>query len=427
MERRQTSGRGFDSRHFHHIMVLGLDKVGLFHRLEGEMLYEDQNVRVWASDLDPKALLQAQMTARVPVVTLPVGLMPDAHVGLGATVGSVVPTEGAIMPSCVGVDIGCGVIGAKTNLTAFDLPDDLTPMLPKLKVVVPAGVGKGHDPNTRPLDIVHKVNAWLEAHHPRTELDERQQHTAWSQMGSLGSGNHFLEFSLDDEDNVWAVIHSGSRGIGNQLARLHIAKAKEQTKKGGYGLENDDLAWLVEGTPEFEHYREDLFWAQNYALANREIMMDGALKVLFDFVGKGQEQDRINCHHNYVAEETHYGKDVYVTRKGAISAQKGELGIIPGSMANGCYVTRGKGEALAYNTSSHGAGRRLSRGQAKRELDVESLNTAMKGRAWLADDAESLLDEHPEAYKDLEQVMADQADLTEPVTFLRAVLNFKGV
>jgi tRNA-splicing ligase RtcB len=232
---------------------------------------------------------------------------------------------------------------------------------------------------------------------------------------------------VDDEDHVWVVIHSGSRGIGNQLARIHINAAKEQTRKRGYGLEDEDLAWLEEGTPEFDHYQADLFWAQRYALANREIMMDGALGVLFSHVGKGQEVERINCHHNYVSKEVHDGEEVWVTRKGAISAKEGELGIIAGSMANGCYVTRGVGNPLSFNTSSHGAGRRLSRGQAKRELDVESLNKAMEGRAWLKDDAESLLDEHPEAYKDLNQVMEDQADLTQPVTFLEAVLNFKGV
>lgn len=391
------------------------------------MLYEDQNVRVWASDLDPQALMQAQMTARVPIVAFPVGLMPDAHVGMGATVGSVVVTEGAIMPSCVGVDIGCGVIGVRTSLTEGDLPSDLSPMLPSLKIAVPAGVGKGHDPSLRPLSITHKVDSWLRGTRPRTELDDRQRTTAWSQMGSLGSGNHFLEVSIADDRAVWVVIHSGSRGIGNQLARFHIDKAKEQTKKRGYGLEDPDLAWLEEGTLEFKHYQEDLFWAQDYALANREFMMEGALTTLFNFVNKGWEVDRINCHHNYVAREEHGGKMTWVTRKGAISARKDELGIVPGSMADGCYVTSGLGNELSYNTSSHGAGRRLSRGQAKRELTVESLNEAMQGRTWLADDALSLLDEHPDAYKNLDQVMADQADLTEPVTFLRAVLNFKGV
>lgn len=391
------------------------------------MLYESESVRVWASDLDPGALLQAQRTARSPVVTLPVALMPDAHIGRGATVGSVVPTEGAIIPACVGVDLGCGVIGAKTSLTASDLPEDLQPMIPQLIKAVPAGVGKGFDANDRPLRSVHAANAWLNHNKPFTELDKRQQEKAWAQFGSLGSGNHFLEFSLDDSDNVWAVIHSGSRGIGNELATNHIRAAVEQTKKTGYGVEDPDLSWLSEDTPEFEHYLGDLYWSQNYALANREAMMTEALSVLFAFVGKGLEQERINCHHNYVSREVHVNREVWLTRKGAISAKAGEWGIIPGSMADGCFVVRGLGNPLSYNTSSHGAGRRLARNAAKRELTAESLTERMAGKAWLRDDAQSLVDEHPDAYKDLKQVMDDQIDLTQPVTFLHAVLNFKGV
>lgn len=391
------------------------------------MLFEDQNVRVWASDLDPNALLQAQRTARSPVVTLPVALMPDAHVGAGSTVGSVVATEGAIIPACVGVDLGCGVIGAKTSLTAGDLPDDLQPMIPQLVKAVPAGVGKGFDANQRPLRSVHAANTWLEANKPFTVLDKQQKEKAWAQFGSLGSGNHFLEISLDDSDNVWAVIHSGSRGIGNELATNHIRAAIAQTKTTGYGVEDPSLSWLSEGTPEFDHYKGDLYWAQNYALANRESMMTEALAVLFAFVGKGLEQERINCHHNYVARETYEGREVWLTRKGAISAKTDEWGIIPGSMADGCFVVRGLGNELSYCTSSHGAGRRLARNQAKRELTAESLTERMAGKAWLRDDAQSLVDEHPDAYKDLKTVMNDQIDLTSPVTFLSAVLNFKGV
>lgn len=390
------------------------------------MLYEDQNVRVWASDLDPAALLQAQRTARSPVVTLPVALMPDAHVGRGATVGSVVPTERAIIPACVGVDLGCGVIGAKTDLKAHHLPDDLQPMIPQLLKAVPAGVGKGHT-EERPLRAVHAANAWLNNNVPFTQLDKRQKEKAWSQFGSLGSGNHFLEVSLDDSNNVWVVIHSGSRGIGNELATNHIKAAVEQTKKSGYGVEDPDLSWLADGTPESEHYLGDLFWAQDYALANREAMMTEALSVLFGFIGHGREQERINCHHNYVMREVHEGKRVWLTRKGAISAKAGEWGIIPGSMADGCFVVRGLGNPLSYNTSSHGAGRRLARNAAKRELTAESLTERMAGKAWLRDDAQSLVDEHPDAYKSLKTVMDDQADLTQPVTFLNSVLNFKGV
>lgn len=393
------------------------------------MLYERNNVRVWASELDPAAFLQAERMARVPIVAAPIGIMPDGHLGLGAVVGSVVVTKGGIMPSCVGVDLGCGVIAAKTSLDSSDLPENLSSILPELAIAVPAGVGKGHDPNNRPAKAIRFIDSWLSEHQPQTELDQSQKAVAWSQLGTLGSGNHFLEVCVDDSENVWVTVHSGSRGIGNQLARLHIEKAKEQTRAAGVTLEDPDLAWLQEGTPEFEHYKNDFLWAQDYALANRELMIQGALDVLFEFVGKGQEIERIQCHHNYIAEEVvdELGTTAWVTRKGAISAKTGQLGIVPGSMADGSYVTRGLGNPLSFNTSSHGAGRRLSRGVAKRTLSVETLRNRMSGVAWLESDAEALLDEHPEAYKDLGSVMADQADLTEPVTFLRAALNYKGL
>lgn len=390
------------------------------------MQYEDQNVRVWASDLDPNALLQAQRTARLRIVTAPLALMPDAHVGMGATVGSVVPTEGAIIPSCVGVDIGCGMAAIKTDLKSSDLPDDLKPLVGIIAKAIPAGVGKGHDPNDRPLKSTHAADKWLRANTPQTVLDNSQKERAWGQFGTLGSGNHFVEVSLDEDDTVWVVLHSGSRGIGNILARGHIATAKKVAKRMEIGLEDPDLAYLLEGTPEFTHYVRDLLWAQAYARENRESMLAEAKRVFFKFVGKGREVERVNCHHNYTAQERHDGRDLWITRKGAISARKGELGIIPGSMGTDTFIVRGLGEPTSYMSSSHGAGRRLSRTQAKKQLSVESLEEAMAGKAWLDGSAKNLVDEHPDSYKDIHGVMRDQADLTETVARLDAVLNYKG-
>lgn len=390
------------------------------------MQYEDQNVRVWASDLDTQALLQAQRTARLRIVTAPLALMPDAHVGMGATVGSVVPTEGAIIPACVGVDIGCGMAAIKTDLKSEDLPDDLRPLVGIIGDAIPAGVGKGHDPNQRPLASVHAADKWLRTNTPQTNLDAGQKERAWGQFGTLGSGNHFVEVSLDDDDTVWVVLHSGSRGIGNILAHGHIATAKKVARRMELGLEDPDLAYLLEGTPEFEHYVNDLLWAQAYAKANRESMLAEAKRVFFRFVGKGREVERVNCHHNYTAQETHEGRDLWITRKGAISAREGELGIIPGSMGTDTFIVRGLGNEASYMSSSHGAGRRMSRTQAKKQLSVESLEEAMKGKAWLDDKGSSLVDEHPDSYKDIHGVMRDQADLTEAVARLRAIVNFKG-
>ncbi|MDH4307464.1 MAG: RtcB family protein [Acidimicrobiia bacterium] len=378
----------------------------------------NDKLKSWADDLDAQTLAQAQRTARLPIVIGHVALMPDAHLGLGATVGSVVPTEGAVIPACVGVDIGCGMAAVRTDLTAGDLPDDLGPLLRQIERVIPAGVGQGHD--RRPADN------WLEAHRPRTELDSKLEKKAHLQMGTLGSGNHFAEISLDEDDRVWVVIHSGSRGIGNLLAQSHIAEAKAVAKRLQIGLEDPDLAYLLEGTPEFEHYIADLRFAQGYARQNRDTMLDALLRVFFRFVGRGRERERVNCHHNYTEQETHRGRILWVTRKGAISARAGELGILPGSMGTDSYITEGLGNPESYHSSAHGAGRRMSRTQARKRLSTESLADAMKGRTWLSDRARSLVDEHPDAYKDINEVMRLSADLVKVRHRLVAVLNYKG-
>lgn len=380
----------------------------------------NDRLHVWASELDDGTIRQAERTARLPIIAGHVALMPDAHVGMGATVGSVVPTDGAIIPSCVGVDIGCGMSAVLTDLAAADLPDTLDPLLTKIEQAVPAGVGQGHDRGRR------RAETWLASHRPRTDLDSKAQKKAFSQLGTLGSGNHFVEVSVDTNDRVWVVLHSGSRGIGNQLAQQHINRAKALARHAEVKLEDPDLAWLIEGTAEFDHYVADLMWAQAYAFENREIMLDGVLAALFSTVGRGREVERIRCHHNYTEREEHDGRTVWVTRKGAIRAREGDLGVIPGSMGTDTYIVEGLGNPASFHSCSHGAGRRLSRGQARRTLTAESLTDAMAGRTWLADRAERLVDEHPEAYKDIAQVMADQADLVRVRDRLSAVLNFKG-
>ena len=383
----------------------------------------------WASDLEASTRAQAERTSRLPIVAGHVALMPDAHLGLGATVGSVVPTEGAIIPACVGVDIGCGMAAVRTDLTESDLPDDLHPMLKGIEKAIPAGMGRGHTGRTADARGERRSKAaaaWLRDHRSRTDLDPKQARTALDQLGTLGSGNHFVEVCLDEDATVWVVLHSGSRGIGNQLAQGHIARAKKVAKRMEIGLEDPDLAYLLEGSDEFDHYVADLLWAQDYAARNRELMLDGLLAVVFAEVGKGRARETVNCHHNYSARETHEGREVWVTRKGAIRAGVGELGIIPGSMGTSSYIVEGLGNPASYESCSHGAGRRLSRTKARKTLTPESLAEAMGDRTWLADRAGKLVDEHPDAYKDITAVMADQADLVQIRHRLRQVVNYKG-
>ncbi len=378
----------------------------------------NDKLKVWANDLEPATLAQAERTSRLPVVAGHVALMPDAHLGLGATIGSVVPTEGAVIPACVGVDIGCGMIAVRTDLSVSDMPDSLGPLLKQIERVIPAGVGRGHRNR--------QASNWLDRNRPRTELDNRLETKAYTQMGTLGSGNHFAEISFDEDDQIWLVIHSGSRGIGNLLAQSHITKAKAVAKRLDIGLEDPNLAYLLEGTPEFDHYIADLRFAQAYALRNRETMMNAMLGVFLRFVGKGREQERVNCHHNYTEQERHHGRDLWITRKGAISARAGEKGILPGSMGTDSYIVSGLGNPESYNSSAHGAGRRMSRTQAKKQLTTESLANAMKGRTWLSNRARALVDEHPDAYKDVREVVRLSADLVTVEHRLQAILNYKG-
>lgn len=377
------------------------------------------NLLSWASEIDPGAIEQAARASRLPFVSGHVALMPDAHVGIGATVGSVIPTEGAIIPAAVGVDIGCGMVATETTLTAADLPDTLDALMPLVERRIPAGVGKGHE--DRATD-----RALGDLGLPHTDLSSKQERTVATQFGTLGSGNHFVEICLDERDRVWTVLHSGSRGIGNQLATRHIAAAKALMRRYFVGLEDPDLAYLVQGTSEFTAYVEDMLWSQRYAMASRARMDEVLSQALFQVVGRGSRVRVINCHHNFTQRERHHGRDMWITRKGAIKAGTGDEGVIPGSMGTRSYIVRGLGNPSSYHSCSHGAGRRMSRGRAKKELTAASLVEAMGGRTWNANRASALVDEHPEAYKPIDLVMEDQKDLVAVQHTLSQVFNYKG-
>jgi tRNA-splicing ligase RtcB (3'-phosphate/5'-hydroxy nucleic acid ligase) len=387
-----------------------------------------KNLLSWAVDADGATLSQAHRAARLPIIEGHVALMPDAHIGIGATIGSVIPTTGAIIPSAVGVDLGCGMAAISTNLTANDLPDSLDGLLGPIERAVPAGVGQGHDRSTRAAD------RWFDANPYPGTLAPKMARSAHQQFGSLGSGNHFFEVCLDETSRVWLFLHSGSRGVGNQLAQRHIAYAKRLRHSLDHVLDDPDLAWFVQGTAEFDAYITDMNWAQAYAFGNREAMLNAAFDTFGSFIGGRsrsagapiRETGRINCHHNYAAQEMHNDRKIWVTRKGAISARDGELGLIPGSMGTRSYVVRGRGNPLSWNSCSHGAGRRMSRTAAKNQFTSKDLVEQMGDRAWLRDRASQLIDEIPSAYKDIDEVMAAQSDLVNIVHTLTQVLNYKG-
>lgn len=374
----------------------------------------------WGSDIDPGAIRQAEATARLPVVTGHVALMPDAHVGIGATVGSVIPTTSAIIPAAVGVDLGCGMAAVELDVTEDHLPDDLTPLLGRIEEVVPAGIGKGH------RDASRAALTWFSTHPPPSDLARQTMDRAPGQYGTLGSGNHFVEVCVDERRRVWVVLHSGSRGAGNRIARAHIAAAKRLAKDLELRLEDPDLAFFLDHTPEFDAYIADMLWSQDYAAANRSEMMSNVLVEVLGAIGTGRVTRRIDCHHNFTASEIHNGTRMWITRKGAIRAGVGDLGVIPGSMGTSTYIVEGKGNEASWKSCSHGAGRRFSRSKAKEQFSVEDLATAMAGKTWLADRAGSLVDEIPGAYKDISMVMADQADLVKALHLLHQVLNYKG-
>lgn len=379
-------------------------------------------VRSWASDLEDNTMEQALRSARCDAVSGPVALMPDAHWGMGATVGSVIPTESAIIPAAVGVDIGCGMVAVETDVTAEQLPDNLGPILRGIGKSIPSGF----DRHQRPTD---EAGAWLADHDLDTnvELTEKQRRSIAQQLGSLGGGNHFVEISLDERGHVWAVLHSGSRGIGNILAKRHIEDARMLCEQLERSLEDRDLAYFLDTDAGFNAYIDDMLWAQDYARQNREQMMNRVLGVLTATLSRPvRELRRINCHHNYTEREHHGDRDLWITRKGAIRARVGDHGVIPGSMGTNTHIVRGLGNPDSYQSAAHGAGRRYGRKAAKRTFTVEQFESAMEGRMWQKRKASELLDESPMAYKDIASVMADQADLVEIEHTLDAIVNYKG-
>lgn len=378
----------------------------------------------WASLIDDKTIEQARTSSRMPFIFPHLALMPDAHLGLGATVGSVIPTLGAIMPAAVGVDIGCGMIAVKTQFTAADLDGrDLSELRQQIERAIPLSAGRD---NRKIVVTAEPRIAELEELAQKAEFDPASYAGHWRhQLGSLGSGNHFIEISLDEIDDVWMFLHSGSRGIGNRIAKHHIGVAQRLARQWWIELPHPDLAYLVEGTPEFAAYIRELRWAQHFALLNREEMMDRVANQLGRFLGTDvEERERINCHHNFTESEMHFGKRVWVSRKGAIMADAGRPGLIPGSMGTASYVVEGRGNPVALNSSPHGAGREYSRSAARKTFTHEQLREAMAGIEYR--DTDAFIDEIPQAYKPIDRVMADAADLVTVRHTLRQIVNVKG-
>jgi tRNA-splicing ligase RtcB (3'-phosphate/5'-hydroxy nucleic acid ligase) len=375
----------------------------------------------WASILEDQTRQQALTTSRMPFVYPHLALMPDAHLGKGATVGSVIPTLGAIIPAAVGVDIGCGMMAVRTQRHLADLPPSRQQVHAAISAAIPLSAGR-YNNGVYSAETATRISALEDL--AGVEQAETIAPNWRMQLGSLGSGNHFIEVSVDETDQVWLFLHSGSRGVGNKLAMRHIGVAQRQCEKRWIDLPDRDLAYLVEGEPEFWSYMEALRWAQRFAYLNREEMMHRVIGSFEQWAGPVEPVEEINCHHNYTAREKHFGKQVWLTRKGAIDAAHGVRGLIPGSMGAKSYVVTGKGNRVALNSSPHGAGRNHSRSAARRLFTREDLDARMAGIEWGQSDA--FLDEHPDAYKDIDTVMADAAELVSIDHTLRQIVNVKG-
>ena len=394
-------------------------------------------IKAWTQGVpvDESAWNQLRNVARLPFVHKHVAAMPDVHFGIGATVGSVIPTSGAIVPAAVGVDIGCGMMAVRTSLAASDLPDNLGRLRARIERSVPhgrtLGRGKGRDKGSwedPPASVIsrwHHLQAGLDAIVSHAPKLRRPANRAILHLGTLGTGNHFIEICLDEEDAVWAMLHSGSRGIGNAIGRYYIELAKDDMRRFFINLPDKDLAYLVEGTEHFREYVDAVSWAQSFAFVNREAMMARVLRALRESVKPFEQTGHaVNCHHNYVERENHFGKNVWVTRKGAVRARKGDLGIIPGSMGARSYIVAGKGNADAFHSCSHGAGRAMSRGAARRSFTLQDHQDATIGVECRKD--EGVIDETPGAYKDIDAVMAAQTSLVDVVHTLKQVVCVKG-
>ena len=381
------------------------------------------DIRMWTrpDQVEDAALRQLHNIAALPWVVRHVAVMPDVHYGLGATVGSVIAMRGAVSPAAVGVDIGCGMTAVRTSLRAEDLPADLARLRSDLEAAVPVGREQHREPAFTDRDATDWSAFWR-AFEDLTPAVRGRSDRALRQLGTLGGGNHFLEVCLDTERQVWVMLHSGSRNIGNELAQHHIEVARQLAHN--QSLPDPDLAVFLAGTPQLAAYRHDLYWAQDYARRNRSVMLRLVCDVLRKRFPRVRFEEPISCHHNYVAEETHFGEDVLVTRKGAIRAGRGELGIIPGSMGTGSYVVRGLGNPDSFCSASHGAGRRMSRGKARRTFTARDLAEQTRGVECRKD--AGVVDEIPAAYKDIDEVMRAQDDLVEIVAKLKQVICVKG-
>ena len=383
-------------------------------------------IKIWTEDIEVEALTQLKNLARLPfIASNGVACMPDVHAGIGSTVGTVIATDKAVIPAAVGVDIGCGMNAVRLSLKASDLPESLKAIRDQIERDVPLGAGGAHDHTTD----IGPISAEIQ----RTVVDplfggnlDKFLVKASTQMGSLGSGNHFIELCIDENQDVWVMLHSGSRGIGNMIGKHYIEKAKRNMEMFFITLPDGDLAYLPENTDDFNDYMAAVEWAQGYALENRARMMTKVIAALRRHIPVEFTitQEAINCHHNYVARESHFGKNLWVTRKGAIRAREGDLGIIPGSMGQRSYIVRGKGDLQSYCSCSHGAGRKMSRTEARRRFTLTDLVEQTQGVECRKDDA--VLDEIPGSYKDIDVVMSNQTDLVDVVHVLKQILCVKG-
>ena len=390
-------------------------------------------VKMWTRGVpvEDDAKKQLANAARLPIVFKHIAAMPDVHLGIGATVGSVIPTKKAIIPAAVGVDIGCGMIACKTTLRAEDLPDNLGPLRAAIERAVPHGRAPGaRDPGAWGKVPGAVDTAWAQLEPEFTELCrdypklEKTNHR--NHLGTLGTGNHFIEVCLDEQGFVWFMLHSGSRGVGNAIGTMFIELAKQDALRNNANLPDRDLAYFEEGARYFGDYVRAVGWAQQFAKLNREVMMRRVIEAARSVLRRefGSHVEAVNCHHNYVQQERHFGEDVYVTRKGAVSAKQGELGIIPGSMGARSYIVRGKGNPESFESCSHGAGRTMSRGEAKRRFTLADHRAATEGVECRKD--KDVIDEIPMAYKDIDAVMEAQKDLVEVVYTLKQVVCVKG-
>lgn len=386
-------------------------------------------VKIYTDDVEYAAMDQLTHIAHLPFIHSHVAAMPDVHLGIGATVGSVIPTKGAIIPAAVGVDIGCGMNAVRLSLKAEQLPDSLYRIRSAIEAAIPVGFNQ-HKKDPVKRSTVNALNVELERimdKHPAiTRMQGKKPYLTWvRQLGTLGGGNHFIEICLDENKDVWIMLHSGSRGIGNIIGRYFINLAKKDMGVQLGRLPDKDLAYFTEGAQYFDDYIAAVHWAQDYAMINRREMMRRVVEVMKSVLLPFEAtKEAINCHHNYVAKEHHFDADVYVTRKGAIRAGEGELGIIPGSMGAKSYIVRGKGNPTSFCSCSHGAGRRMSRSQAKRQYNSRDIEVQTEGIECRKD--RGVVDEIPAAYKDIDEVMENQSDLVEVVHSLKQIVCVKG-